>query len=128
VEEKRKGFSGSAVFGFSCTTWVLLRVEKVLGNPGIEDFVKSFREGSKVTITRRGENRSGQFLEVAVYGGGWKRHILFLEGRDGRGLSRVSGELSKILDFLGTTVGSSSSGGLPPSGGSSSRVNVTPRI
>jgi len=42
VEEKRKGFSGYAVFGLSCTAWVLLREEEVLGNPGIEDFVKSF--------------------------------------------------------------------------------------
>jgi hypothetical protein len=45
VEEKRKGFSGFAVFGLSCTAWMLSRVEEVLGNPGIEDFVKSFREG-----------------------------------------------------------------------------------
>jgi hypothetical protein len=115
VEEKRKGFLGSAVFELSCTAWVLSRVEEVLSNPGIEDFVKSFREGSKVTITRRGENKFERFLEVAVYGGGRRGRILFPEGRDGRGWSRVSGELSKILDFLGTTVGSSSSGGLPPS-------------
>jgi len=33
----------------------------VLRNHGIEDFVKSFREGSKATIVRRGENRSGRF-------------------------------------------------------------------
>jgi hypothetical protein len=124
VEEKRKGFSGSAVFWLSCTAWVLLRVEEVLGNSGMEDFIKSFREGSKVTITRKGENRSGQFLEVAVYGGGRKEGILFPEGRDGRGWSRVSGELSKILDFLGTTVGSSSSGSLPPSSGSPSGVKL----
>jgi hypothetical protein len=42
VEEKRKGFSRSAVFGLSYITWVLSRVEEVLGNPGIEDFIKSF--------------------------------------------------------------------------------------
>jgi hypothetical protein len=124
VEEKRKEFLGSAVFGLSCIAWVLSRVEEVLGNPRIEDFVKSFREGSKVTITRRGENRSGRFLEVAVYGGSRRGRILFPEGRDGRGWSRVSGELSKILDFLGTTIGSSSSGGLPPSGGSPSGVKL----
>jgi hypothetical protein len=39
----------------------------VLRNLGIEDFVKSFREGSKVTIVRRGKNRSSQFLELAVF-------------------------------------------------------------
>jgi hypothetical protein len=124
VEEKRKGFSGSAVFGLSCTAWMLSRVEEVLGNPGIEDFVKSFREGSKATITRRGENRSGRFLEVAVFDGGRRGRILFPEGRDGRGWSRVSGELSKILDFLGTTVGSPTSGGLPSSGGFPSGVKL----
>jgi hypothetical protein len=101
VEEKRKGFSGSVVFGLSCFAWLLLRVEEVLGNPRIEEFVKSFREGSKVTVARRGENKSGWFLEVAVFDGGRRGRILFPEGRDGRGWSRVSGELSKILDFLG---------------------------
>jgi hypothetical protein len=77
-----------------------------------------------VTITRRGENRSGPFLEVAVYDRGRRRRILFPKGRDGRGWSRVSGELSKILDFLGTIVGSSSSGGLPSFGGSPSGVKL----
>jgi hypothetical protein len=33
----------------------------------LEDFVKSYREGSMVTIVRRGENSSGRFLEVVVY-------------------------------------------------------------
>jgi hypothetical protein len=124
VEEKRKGFSGSAVFGLSCFAWLLSRVEEVLGYPGIEVFVKSFREGSKVTIARRGENKSGRFLEVAVFDGGRRGRILFPEGRDGRGWSRVSGELCKILDFLGTTVGSSSSGDLPSSGGVPSGVKL----
>jgi hypothetical protein len=58
----------------------------VLRSHGSEDFVKSFREGSKVTIVRRGENSSGQFLEVAVYVvGGRKGMIVFPEGCDGRG-------------------------------------------
>jgi hypothetical protein len=70
---------------------VLSRVEEVLGNPEIEDFVKSFREGSKATITRIGENKYGLFLEVDV--GGRRGCILFPEGWDGRGWSRVSGEL-----------------------------------
>lgn len=124
VEEKRERFSGFAVFGLSCTAWVLSKVKEVLGNPGIEDFVKSFREGSKVTIAQRGENRSGRFLEVAVYGGGRRGRILFPKGRDGRGWSRVSGEMSKNVDFLGTTDGSPSSGGLSPSGGSPSGVKL----
>jgi hypothetical protein len=58
VEEKRKGFLGFAVLGTRRTTCLLSLVEEVLGNPRIEEFVKSFREGSKATITRRGENRS----------------------------------------------------------------------
>jgi len=116
VEEKRKGFSGYVVLGLSCTAWLLSRVEEVLGNAGIEDFVKSFREGSKATITRRGENRSGRFLEVAVFDGGRRGRILFPEGRDGRGWSRVSGELSKMLDFLENMCGPSSSGVLPSGG------------
>jgi hypothetical protein len=36
-------------------------------NSGYEDFVNFFREGSKVTIVRRGGNSSGRFLEVVVY-------------------------------------------------------------
>jgi hypothetical protein len=101
-----------AVLGTRCTAWLLSMVEEVLRNPGIEGFVKSFRERSKVTITWRGKNRSGLFLEVAVYTvGGRKRLILFPEGRDGRGWSHVSGELSKALAFLGAMDGSSSSGG-----------------
>jgi hypothetical protein len=81
-----------------------------------EDFVKSFKEGSKVTITLRGENRSGRFLEIAVYAmGGCRGLILFPEGCDGRGWSHVSGELSKALAFLGATDGSPSFGG-PPAG------------
>jgi hypothetical protein len=51
----------------------------------VEDFVKSFKEGSKVTIVWRGGNRSSRFLEVAVYVVGSRRGlVLFLEGRDGR--------------------------------------------
>jgi hypothetical protein len=38
--------------------------------------------------------------------------IVFPEGRDGRGWGRVSGELSKALAFFGTSVVSSSSGGI----------------
>jgi hypothetical protein len=43
--------------GTRCIAWLLSKVEEVLRNPGIE--VKLFGEGSKATITRRGENRSG---------------------------------------------------------------------
>jgi hypothetical protein len=43
VEEKRKGFLGAAVLGTRCIAWLLLMVEEVLRNPGIEDFVNSFK-------------------------------------------------------------------------------------
>jgi hypothetical protein len=89
-------------------------VEEVLQNPGFENFVKSFREGSKVTIVQRGGNCSGRFLEVAVYAVGGRRGMfVFPEGRDGRGRGRVSGELSKVLAFFGTPVVSSPFSGVP---------------
>jgi hypothetical protein len=86
--------------------------EEVLRNAVSKDFIKSYREGSKVTIVRRCGNRFGWFLEVAVYAvGGWRGMTLFLEGRDWRGQSPVSRELSKALAFLEATVEVPSSGG-----------------
>jgi hypothetical protein len=114
IKEKRKGFSGFAVLGSECSAWLLSVVEEVLGHLEIEDFVKSFREGSSVTFTRVGENRSGRFLEVAVFAmGGRKRRVCFPEGRDGQGWGHASGELSKALAFFGAKVGSLSTGGPP---------------
>jgi hypothetical protein len=79
---------------------------------GVEDFVKSFREGPKATIIWRGENRSGWILEVAVYAvGGWRGLILIPKGCDGQSWSRVFGELSKALVFLEATDGSPFSDG-----------------
>jgi hypothetical protein len=76
-------------------------VEEVLQNPDSEDFVKYFREGSKVTFVQRGGNTSGRFLLVTVFDvGGWKGMIVFPEGRDGRSWGHVSGELSKSVGFL----------------------------
>jgi hypothetical protein len=114
VVEKRNGFSGWVLLGKRCVAWLLLMVEEVLRDRGSELFVKSFREGSKVTIIRLGGNSSGQFLEVAVYDvGGRRGMVVFPEGRDGRGWGRVSGELSKVLVFLGSKMVSSSSSGAP---------------
>jgi hypothetical protein len=77
---------------------------------GSEDFVKSFRDGSKVTIIRRCGNSFGRFLEVAVYAvGGQRGMIVFPEGHDGRGWGCVFGELSKALAFFETMVVSLSS-------------------
>lgn len=63
-------------------------LEEALRNPGFEDFVKSYREGSKMTIVRRGQNSSSRFLEVGLYDvGGRKGLVLFPKGRNGRGWS-----------------------------------------
>jgi hypothetical protein len=114
VAEKRKGFSGWIRLGTGCIAWLLSMVEEVLQNPGFENFVKSFREGSKVIIVRRGGNCSGRFLEVAVYAvGGRRGMIVFPEGCDGRGWGQVSRELSKVLAFFGTSVVSSPFSGVP---------------
>jgi len=45
--------------------------------PGDKEFVKSFREGSKVLIVRRGGNLAGRYLEVVVYVVGGRRGISF---------------------------------------------------
>jgi len=101
VAEKQKAFAMVVLLGSRCTVWLLLMVEEVLRNLGVDDFVKSFREGSKVTIMWRGGNRFGRFLEVAIYAVGLRRGlVLFPKGHDGRGWSRVLGELSKVLAFL----------------------------
>jgi hypothetical protein len=92
VEERRKGFSGAVCLGSLCIVWLVSKMEWVLRNTGVEDFVESFREGSKAVIVRRGRNKAGRFLEVAVYAkGGRKGMVLFPEGRAGWGWSRVSG-------------------------------------
>jgi hypothetical protein len=52
--------------------------------PGDKEFVKSFREGPKVLIVRRGGNNSCRFLEVAVYAVGGQRWLILIpEGRVG---------------------------------------------
>jgi hypothetical protein len=113
VTKKRKGFSGWVLLGARCVAWLLSLVEEVLRNPGFEDFVKSFMEGSKVTIIRRGGNNSCRFLEVVVYAvGGQRGMIVFPEGCDGWGWGRVSRELSKVLAFFESMVASSSSSGV----------------
>lgn len=58
----------------------------MLRNPGVEEFLKSYEEGSKMILVRRGGNRAGQFLELRVHAeGGEKGLILLLEGCEGWG-------------------------------------------
>jgi hypothetical protein len=112
VVEKNKGFSGFPILGSRCVAWLVSMVKEVLRNIVSEDFVKSYREVSKVTIIRRCGNRFGRFLEVAVYAVVGRRGMtLFPKGWDGRGWSCVSGELSKALASLEATVEDPSSGG-----------------
>jgi hypothetical protein len=84
VEEKRKGFFGEVLLSNHCTVWLASTMEVLLGFPRDKEFVKSFREGTKVLIVLRGGNKDGWFLEAAAYGMGERRGILLiLEGRGG---------------------------------------------
>jgi hypothetical protein len=79
----------------------------LLGLPEEQNFIKSFREGSKVLIARTGGNRAGCFLEATTFGLGGRKGFIFIpEGRGRRGWQKFSGELSKAVDFLSATVGS----------------------
>jgi hypothetical protein len=107
VEERRKGFYGSVSLGSLSVAWLISKVEELIRDPGDEEFVKPFREESKAIIIRRGGNKAGRFLEVAVYAEGGRRGlVMFPEGRGGRGWSRVAGELSKALVHLEAVYGS----------------------
>jgi hypothetical protein len=84
VEEKRKGFLGAVVLSLQSSNWLATMIESLLGFPEDEDFIKSYREGSKVLIIRKGGNKDGRFLEASTYGsGGRRRFILIPEGRGG---------------------------------------------
>jgi hypothetical protein len=54
VMGKRKAFVGVVLLGSRCIAWLLSTLEEALRIPRLEDFVKSYREGSKVTIVQRG--------------------------------------------------------------------------
>jgi hypothetical protein len=78
VEEKRKGFLGEILLSNQCTAWLASTMDVLLGFPGDKEFVKSFTEGMKVLIMRRGGNKDGRFLEAAAYGMGRRRGILLI--------------------------------------------------
>jgi len=81
-------------------------METLLDFPGEQEFIKSYREGSKLLIARRGGNKDGRFLEAAVFGlGGQRGFVLIPEGRGGWGWRKFSGKLSKISAFLFAAVG-----------------------
>jgi len=84
-------------------------LEVLLGLPEEQEIVKSFREGSKLLIARRGGNKDGRFLEVSSFGlGGRKGFIVIPKGRGGWGWIKFSDELRKVVDFLSSLVGSGS--------------------
>jgi hypothetical protein len=79
-------------------------MESLLGLPGDQEFIKSFREGSKVLIARRRGNKDGRFLWVGQ--SETRRGIILIpEGRGGWGWHKFSGELRRAQDFLFATVG-----------------------
>jgi hypothetical protein len=101
VEGRRRNFSGLVLLGAQSIGWLVSTMESLLWFPGDKDFVRSFREGSKVLIVRRGGNVASRFLEVAVYAvGGQRGFICIPEGYEGRGWSKFVLELGKVKDFL----------------------------
>jgi hypothetical protein len=109
VEEKRQGFLNVVSLSLQCSAWLASTMEDVLGFPGESEFVKSFREGAKILIVRRGGNKAGQFLEASVFGlGGRRGFLLILEGRGGCGWRKFFGEIRKASDFLSNSVGGGS--------------------
>jgi hypothetical protein len=106
VEEKRQGFHGVVVLSSHCSAWLVSTMKTLLGFPGEQEFIKSYREGSKLLIAWRGGNKDGRFLEAAVFGlGGRRGFVLIPEGRGGWGWRKFSGKLSKISAFLSAAVG-----------------------
>jgi hypothetical protein len=76
-----------------------------LGFPGDQDFVKSFREGSKLLIAHRCENKVGRFLEAAAFGlGGRKGFILIPKGHRGWGWHKFFGMLKLVPVSLSASV------------------------
>ncbi|XP_062148491.1 uncharacterized protein LOC133857298 isoform X1 [Alnus glutinosa] len=85
------------VLSTQCFDWLASTLKILLGFLGDQDFVKSFREGSKLLIAHRGENKAGQFLEAAAFGlGGRKGFILIPEGHRGWGWHKFSGVLKLV--------------------------------
>jgi hypothetical protein len=100
VGEKRT-FSGEIVISSQCLEWLALTMEILLGYLEDQEFIKSFREGSKILITRRGSNQAGHFLEVAVFRlGGRQGFILIHEGHGGWAWIKFSDETRKAATFL----------------------------
>jgi len=106
VGEKRKSFSGKIFISSSCSEWLALTLENLVGYPKDQVFIKSFREGSRVLIARRWCNQAGRFLEAASFGmGGRKGFILIPEGRGGCSWIKFFDELRKAVVSFSALVG-----------------------
>jgi hypothetical protein len=107
LEEKRKPFLGVVVLGSLCSACLVDTMKEALKSPGIMDFVKPFRDMSKLVIVRRGGNQAGRFLEVSSFAAGGRKGSIWLpKGRDGRGWRRFVGELSNMVVVLESPSGS----------------------
>jgi hypothetical protein len=92
---------GVVILNCQSSEWLASMLEVLLGLPEEQEIVKSFREGSKLLIARRGGNKDGRFLEVSSFGlGGQKGFIVIPKGRGGWSWIKFSDELRKIVDFF----------------------------
>jgi len=106
VGEKRKSFSGEIFISSPCSEWLASMLEIFVGNPEDQDFIKSFGEGSRVLIARRGCNQAGRFLEAASFKmGGRIGCILIPVGHGGWGWIKFSDELRKAANSFSASVG-----------------------
>jgi hypothetical protein len=83
---KKESFYRGSLLGLIVHRLVGLEGGNVLRNPGVEEFVKSFREWSKACIVWRGGNKAGQLLEVVVLreaGEGWSCSLRAVYGGAG---------------------------------------------
>jgi hypothetical protein len=106
VGEKRKSCSDEIVINSRCSEWLASTLKILLGYPEDQEFIKSFRERSKILIAQRGSNQAGRFLEATVFElGGRKGLILIPECRGGWGWLKFLDELRKAAVFLSAKVG-----------------------
>jgi hypothetical protein len=98
LEEKRKGYGGYISLGIQCSDWLADTVEEAIVSRGKEDFAKSFRDEVRVLKVRKGSNKAGCFLEVAVFVEGGRKGVIRLpEGRGGWGWRSFVDELRQLL-------------------------------
>jgi hypothetical protein len=106
VGEKRKSFSGEIFISSSCSGWLALTLENLVGYLKDQVFIKSFMEGSRVLIAQRRCNQAGRFLEAASFGmGGRKGFILIPKGRGGWGWIKFFDKLRKAIVSFSALVG-----------------------